>query len=126
MPEANAATQLLLGLGFLLSIGANVALVYNSMRRKPPIDQTLATDYVRVQDWRRCQERCALDIARIETRQEANVREVFGNIREHNAQMETKLDNLQATLKLWQLGLAQQVGNIDGRLSRIERDNHPS
>lgn len=121
--SAQAATQLILGVGLLASIAANIAMVVKTLRRQPPIDQTLAKDYVRRDDFDTAVERLAADVERIDARNECNIREVFAIMRAQAATMGDKLDAIQHDLKNWQLGISNQVGNIEGRVARIERQS---
>lgn len=120
--SAQAAVQLILGLGLLASVAANIATVAKGWKRQPTIDQTLAADYVRLSDFGRCQERCKVECARLDARQDAANREIFGALRQQNAEIGAKLDNLQSELSRWQIGISSQVGNLDGRVNRLERE----
>jgi len=122
MPDAEAATQLLLGLGFLASIAANIAMVVSAAKRKPSIDQTLAAEYVRTKDFQQCQERCNRDICRLEARHEAATREMFGALRTLSGEVTSRIEAMSGDLKRWQLAISQQLGNIEGRVDRLE--NH--
>lgn len=119
--SAQAAIQLILGVGLLASVGANLATVVRAWRREPPIDQTLAREYVRREDFDGVVERLESCISRIEGRNEANMREVFNVQRTQAAQLSDKLAELQRDLKSWQLGISNQIGNIEGRVARLEK-----
>jgi hypothetical protein len=122
-PEAQAAGLIILGLSLIGNVVSSVMAVVGRIqagRRVPPIDQTLAADYVRSRDFETCQERCARDLARIEARHEASTREVFGVLRTQQAEIGKKLDGMQTELSSWQRAVAQQIGNIEGRVDRLE------
>jgi uncharacterized protein YlzI (FlbEa/FlbD family) len=119
--SAQAATQLILGVGLLASIAANIAMVVRSIRREPPIDQTLAKEYVRRDDFDGVVDRLESCISRIENRNDSSMREVFAVLRSQAEQVTAKLSEFQRELKSWQLGVSNQIGNIEGRVTRIER-----
>jgi hypothetical protein len=119
--SAQAAMQLILGVGLLASIAANIAMVVRTWRRQPPIDRTLAAEYVRREDFDVSVDRLETGIARIEARNEHSMREVFAIMRSQASEVAMKLDAMQHELKAWQLGVSNQIGNIEGRVTRIER-----
>lgn len=119
--SAHAATQLILGVGLLASIAANIAMVVRTWRRQPPIDQTLAAEYVRRGDFDVVVDRLETCISRIEIRNENSMREVFTIMRGQANEVSGKLDAMGRELKAWQLGVSNQIGNIEGRVARIER-----
>ena len=100
----------LLTISAMMSLALVVINIWDRLRRKPSIDQTLLY-YLRREEYT---EHCKQN--------DAVTKELFTLLREQSASMGTSVTNLHKDLGEWQRGIAYQIGCLDGRVDKIERN----
>jgi hypothetical protein len=93
----------------LLQAALLVISIWDRLRRKPSIDQTLL-DYVRRKEFT---DHCRHN--------EDVTKELFTLLRDQTASMANNVTNMRKDLAEWQRAIAYQIGNLDGRVDKIER-----
>ena len=93
----------------LLQAALLIITIWDRLRRKPSIDQTLL-DYVRREEFT---EHCKHN--------DDITKQLFTLLREQATAATEKVTDLHKDLSLWQRGIAYQIGSLDGRVDKIER-----
>lgn len=135
-PDQLAAITVIIGLGFLASIGGNIAMIIRIFRRNPPIDQTLqeyakraemqslATQadatYARKSEFEAFRDDMQRNCAAKHTQLDGVLKEVFDVQREGMKDVADRLDRNHAALASWQRGIERQLGHLDGRVDKVE------
>jgi hypothetical protein len=141
-PDQLAALTVIIGLGFLASVGANISLVIRAFRRNPPIDQTLH-EFARSVDLKAVATKAEADLQTVKinaeiayarrtefeqfrtetqracsanhTRIDKTLGELFSIQRNMVDELNTKLDRNYEALASWQRGIERQIGHLEAK-----------
>ena len=129
--EQMAGFTVIMGIGFLASIGANIVSIVKNFRRNPPIDQELhlfarkdelksAIDMAEVSYARKAE----FDVFRHEIqrscrdnhkRVDDTLKDVFDIQRALTKEITDRLDSNFSKIAEWQRGIERQIGNLESR-----------
>jgi hypothetical protein len=128
-PEQLASITVIMGVGFLASIGANIVSIVKTFRRNPPIDQTLHEfarsdelralalhsdeSYARKSEFevfrKDMQRNCSTQHSRIDQ----TMKEIFDIQRAMTKEVTDKLDRNYNAIAEWQRGIERQIGKLE-------------
>ena len=141
-PEQMAGFTVIMGVGFLASIGANIVSMVKVFRRNPPIDQTLG-DYAKSIDLKALATKADADLQTLKinaelayarrtefeqfraetqrtcasnhTRIDKTLGELFSIQRNMVNELNEKLDRNYEALASWQRGIERQIGHLEAK-----------
>jgi hypothetical protein len=144
-PETMAGFTVIMGVGFLASIGANIVSMVKVFRRNPPIDQTL-TEYAKSSDLKSVAAKAEADLKAVEisagiayarrsefehfraemqqscaanhARVDKTLGELFEIQRNMIKEFTDRLDRNHAALTEWQRGIERQIGRLEADKSK--------
>ncbi len=108
-PDYATVGMVLASIFVLLQAALVVLSIWEKLKRKPSIDQTLLY-YVRREEY-----------AEHVKRNDDITKELFTLLRNETANMASSMTDLKRDLGEWQRGMAYQIGSMDGRMDKIER-----
>jgi len=140
--EQMAAFTVIMGVGFLASIGANIVSMVKVFRRNPPIDQTLH-EFARSVDLKAVATKAEADLQTVKinaeiayarrtefeqfrtetqrvctanhTRIDKTLGELFSIQRNMVDELNEKLDRNYEALASWQRGIERQIGHLEAK-----------
>jgi hypothetical protein len=140
--EQMAGFTVIMGIGFLASIGANIVSIVKTFRRNPPIDQTLH-EFARIVDLKAVVTKADADLQTLKinaelayarrtefeqfraetqrtctsnhTRIDKTLAELFSIQRNMVNELNEKLDRNYEALASWQRGIERQIGHLEAK-----------
>jgi len=111
-PDYAAIGLTMASIFFILQVVSITLTIWYKLRRNPPIDQTLK-DYTLKEDFdKHCESNDKV------------FTQLFNLQRKTTEDVSDDIKDLSKNLSSWQLGMAHQVGRLDGRISSMEKQKN--